>query len=245
MKQTYYKNWYQHYKSVQDEQYKQKQQAYFSDTFSSSKNFPIELDVPRVRNYRQERDERHLPEHTSHYTHIKPKRKSSGFLGLLLPLTTIAGFLFLWHMLGISPFGFTPVDLVPDRVVAFVSDVFDDRDETDDIDNYIVAHHDLMELHTEINDSISAQIRGETLDFDMQILYDYVERENALLVNRLDTSDEDLIRLWSLKMQSLSTMMQYLDDPEAAAAYYDRFLEDQDVIATFLHEAVADLTKTN
>ena len=250
MKGTYYKNWYQHYKSLQNEQYKQKQQAYFSDSFTNSERFPVELDVPRVRNYRTNPDS-HRVNRTSYRAserianYNKPEQKSTGLLGFVLPLTTVAGFIFLWHMLDIAPLGITPSDLVPDSVSAFVSGVFDVSDDGNNIDDYITAHHHLMELHNEINEAIFTLMHGGELDFDLHILYNHIDSENALLVTSLDEEAENLHRFWTLKMQSLSTMMQHLDDAGETTDYYEQFLEDQEAIATFLNEAIQELEKTD
>jgi len=243
MKGTYYKNWYQHYKTLQDEQYKQKQQAYFSDSFTESERLSTEINVLRAHNYRANHNFNRASECIPNDN--KYKQKSSKFLGFLLPFTTIAGFLFFWHMLGIAPFGIAPTDWVPDSVPALVSGVLNIENDTNNIDDYITAHHNLMELHTEINAAISTLMQGDELDFNLQILYDYIDIENAQLVASLDENLENLHRFWILKMQSLSAMMQYLDDTEAAADYYDQFLEDQVAIATFLNEAIQDLEKTD
>jgi len=214
----YYKNWYQHYLEEEKKKDQELKRGYFS-------NLPEKQ--PEEQEIQVEEVESEQPvERTSM---LKKKKKSGrrfGCLGVLLPLSTILGFLFLWYQLDIGPLR----ALVDDALVLVGM-----REESEPILEY---HEDLLERHEAFVEEVDRLDFDEEMDLDeLRELYEGLQEAHEQVIDVSTDEFDEAIRLWGFKLTSASQMMNGLENEvEDLADIYEQFMEDQVEIGNMIRE---------
>ena len=213
----YYKNWYQHYLELEKEKEKEIQRGYYSNLASKENKGKAESGIPE-----------RLQEEKGKILEIKPvvpvkrKKKKFGLVGVLLPITTITGFIFLWYQLDIGP----TRHLINDALV-FAGI----REEVIDVVSY---HTSLLDQHVEFAEKVAAYINGEgEISFgDLELIYDEIRATHMRVIEVSEEEHAEAIRLWLFKISSTHQMMNDLisdDDIDVA-----QFMIDQREIAALI-----------
>jgi len=220
MKKVYYKNWYQHYLEEEKKKDMKLKRGYFS-------NLPEE-EVKEEEEKQEEKQEKAAEQ----VLVPKRKRRRFGCLGILLPLSTISGFLFLWYQLDIGPIR----DWVAEGLV-FVENWVgtEEVEEAEDALAYQVA---LLEQHEAFVREVAR------LDFDgemdlsrVRALYEELQDAHEHLTEVSSEAFDEAIRLWGFKLTSVNQMMDGLEEKdENLGEIYGRFREDQVEIGTMIRE---------
>ena len=252
MKNSYYRNWYQHYKQLQIEKEKTAQIEYFSDFKDIIPDEGMNAiheegndrdDVkPKDGKYRVKHDSLR-EEATLHHTFREKNERNFNILGFLLPISTMFGFLFLWYNLGI---GVAPFRLAIEEVAAFVG-LNHSVDETALV---IEKHESLMDMYYEINRQIQGYIESpigvSTNLAEMIHNYQSINDRNENLDEISNENFPDLARMRKFKLMSLSEMMTYIIENDTITdemlEVYGQFTIDQNEIRSLINHELELLT---
>ena len=208
----YYKNWYQHYLELEKEKEKKIQRGYYSNLAPTEEK--VENNVPESR---KEEDKR--PEIEPFVGESKKKKKFRlfGIFGILLPISTLLGFTFLWYQMDIGP-----VRHLVDEVFVMARL----REETIDVVSY---HTSLLDQHVAFAEKVATFINGEdALSFDdLEAMFDEIRETHARVVELSEAEYEEAVRLWSFKISSTQQMMIDLIIDKDVEEAYAQFTIDQ------------------
>jgi len=212
----YYKNWYQHYLEEEKKKDQELKRGYFS-------NLPKEQPEEQEEQLEKTVEELSVEEIPAP---PKKRRRRIGCLGVLLPLSTILGFLFLWYQLDIGPIR----DLVNEGMV-----LVGIREESEHIRDDHVA---LLEQHEAFMEEVGALDFDEGMDLaDLHELYEQLQEAHEYVIDVSTEPFDEAIRLWGFKLTSVSQMMNALENEhENLDDVFEEFMEDQIEIGNMIRE---------
>jgi hypothetical protein len=216
----YYKNWYQHYLELEKQKEKEVQRGYYSNLTRSENK--AENRIPA----RLQGEKSKVPEGPL-FTRVKKKKKFKLF-SVLLPISTILGFIFLWYQMDIGP-----IRSLAHEVLGFAGI----RQEVVDVVSY---HINLLDQHIAFAEKVAVYLTSEDeADFEsLQLIYDEI-RINHIEVAKVSGDDyKEVIRLWPFMLSNTSQMMRELitvDDVEVA---HKQFISTQEEIEAMIRNAL-------
>jgi len=216
----YYKNWHQHYMDLKEQREKEKGRGYYSNIAPLETEGGNQKQVPDYHQGVKSKIPNFQPARP-----VKRKKNKFRFLGALLPITTILGFIFLWYQMDAGP-----VRHFVNEALVFTGI----REATIDVVSY---HTSLLDQHVEFAEKVSAYINGEDeLSFDeIDLLYDEIKATHMRVVEVSDVEYEEALRLWSFKISSIQQLMNNLNiDDEDAQAVYAQFMIEQQELASMI-----------
>jgi len=216
----YYKNWYQHYLEAEEQKGKEMARGYYSNYVAPEDE--VESRIPDREHLQQEAHK--MPKYQP-VRSMKKKKKKSRFLGALLPIATITGFIFLWYQMDAGP-----VRHLVNEALVFARV----RDAAIDV---IIYHTNLLDQHVEFAEKVSTYIeRDGDLSFeDLELLYDEIRMAYMQIIEISEEEHEEAIRLWSYKISSVQQMMNdLLIDDDDIVAVHAQFVIDQQELAAMI-----------
>ena len=218
----YYKNWYQHYQEVEKQKKQDEKRGYYSNLAEKSEQLQTNEAVITGRRI-LEKDKRiiHIPNSRGRFKKNKGK-------GLLLPVITVLGFIFLWYQMDLGS-----VRDVTNEVLVFARI----REDATQVMNY---HTSLLDQHTEFSEKVAAYVIGEDeTDFEtLQLLYDEIRTQHTEMARISGKDYEDALSLWSDKLSSMNQMMQELELGEDLHALHEQFAKDQAELTSLIRLAL-------
>jgi len=217
----YYKNWYQHYLKLEKEKEKEIQRGYYSNLAPKESKDKIEN-----QGSDQLQEEKSKVSEGQPIILVKKKKRKFRFLGVLLPVVTISGFIFLWYQLDVGP-----IRRLVDDALVFAGA----REEAIDVVSY---HTSLLDQHVEFAERVAAYISGENeLSFDnLELMYDEIRATHTRVIEVSEGEHAEAIRLWAFKIASTQQMMSDLliDDDDDLVEAHAQFVIDQREIAVLI-----------
>ena len=220
----YYKNWYQHYKEEDKRKEQELKRQYFSDE--------PEVKKESKKSYRQEKvkkvqvmEDDYMPKRK------KYRRKRSfigGLFGVLLPLSTVFGFGFLWYQLDVGP-----VRGLVDDALVFVGI----REESEVVLGY---HIDLLTQHEEFVEKVDGLDFSNELNLvELHGLHQNILSAHEYVTSISTNAFDEANRLWGFKLTSVNEMMRALEgNDEALYEVFNEFVTNQTEIANMVREAL-------
>ena len=220
----YYKNWYQHYKEVDEQREREIKRGYFTDIPENDYEYgrlKSSAQKPNLRDF----ENSYAPKRRS----VRKKRSFFGsFFGLLLPLSTILGFGFLWYQLDMGP-----VRTMVNDALVFVG-------VREDVEVVLGYHMELLERHEAFVEKVEGLNFSEELNLaELHGLYQEIKQTHAHVNSLPYDGFTEANRLWGFNLQSVSNMMYALDgDLEHIDEVFGNFILDQTEIANMVREAL-------
>ena len=214
----YYKNWYQHYLELEEQKEHDVMRGYYTNLIPKENEA-----ITRIPERLQE-EKRKIPAGKP-YVPVRKQKKGFHFLGVLLPIATILGFLFLWYQIDVGP-----IRHLVNEAFIFVGI----REETVDVISY---HTSLLNQHVEFAEKVAAYINGENeLSFaDLDSLYEEIRATHMRVVEVSgDEGYAEALRLWSFKIASTNQMMNDLIFDSDVKGAHEQFIADQQAIAALI-----------
>jgi len=215
----YYKNWYQHYLELEKEKEKDIQRGYYSNL--AQKQDKAYDQIPES----QKKEKSNLSEIQPSMS-IKKKKKGFSLLALLLPISTVLGFIFLWYQMDIEF-----VRYLVDEALVFAGI----REDEIDVVSY---HISLLDQHVEFAELVAAYVNEEDeLNFtDLELMYDEIRSTHTHVVEISKEEHAEAVRLWSFKIASINQMMNDLINDNNIEEAHAQFIVDQEAIAAMIRE---------
>ena len=215
---SYYKNWYQHYLELEEQKEQEAKRGYYSNL--TPKENETEIRVPE----RLQEEKSKIPVGKP-FVPVRKKKSGFHFLGVLLPIATILGFIFLWYQMDVGP-----VRHLVNEGLVFAGI----REEAVDVIGY---HVSLLDQHVEFAEKVASYINGENeLSFDdLDSLYEEIRTTHMRVV---EVSEEvryaEAVRLWSYKIASTHQMMNDLIFDSDVEGAHEQFIADQQALAALI-----------
>jgi len=208
----YYKNWYQHYLELEQQKKKDEQRGYYSNLAPEDKKSKAEKQFSEGR---AEKNNKVLEEEP--VIIVKKKKRKHRLLGVLLPITTIMGFVFLWYQMDIGPIR----QFVNDALV-----VVGIREEAIDVIGY---HTSLLDQHVTFAENVAMYINGEDeLTFtDLELMYNEIRASHRHVVEISREEHAEAVRIWSIKISNVTHMMNGLLEEDDIGEIHVQFIADQ------------------
>lgn len=213
----YYKNWYQHYLELEKKKEKDAQRGYYSNLAPPEEK--TDHPVPESR-----KEETHQLPEVAPVIPIKKKKKKFRLFGILLPISTILGFVFLWYQMDIGP-----TRQLVDEALVFAGI----REEAIDVISY---HTSLLDQHVAFAEKVATFINGEDeLSFDdLELMFNEIRATHTQVVEISEEEHAEAVRLWSFKIASTQQMMTDLIIDEDIDEAHAQFIIDQREIADMI-----------
>lgn len=220
----YYKNWYQHYLAVEKQKERDEQRGYYANLAQEQEMSLRSEKIKHVPYKKENDDERVLVQMSQR----RPQKNKFGIVNFLLPMMTVSGFVFLWYQLDIGPLRSLTHDVL---VLTGI------RENVVDVVSY---HLSLLDQHTAFAEKIAAYVIGEDeTDFEsLQLIYDEIRGSHLEVTQVSGDHYEEVMRLWSFKLYSMSRMMKDLVTNEDLQGAYEQFVHDQAEIASMIRIAL-------
>jgi len=207
----YYKNWHQHYIERELQKEEDLKVGYYTN-LSPKKEDPI-LQGSTIADdyYRNLKFGNNINEKT------KKKNKGSSKFGILLPLMTFFGFVFLWYQLDMGP-----VREYVNLALIFVGI----RDDSIDVLSY---HSDLLDRHSLFSELVfGIDVVEGNFDLDeLELLYSEIRQSHSQILNLSHDEYMQTMSLWALKISSTSQLMNELRNNENVELAVAQFEVDQ------------------
>ena len=216
---VYYKNWYQHYLELEKEKEKEIQKGYYSNLAPKEDKAEIQISKGRKK-------EKSPVLEVASVISLEQKKRKFSLLGLLLPVSTALGFIFLWYQMDVEP-----VRHIVNEVLV-ISGV---REEAIDV---VSLHTSLLDQHVEFADNVANYIHGEgELSWDeLELMYNEIRATHTQVVEYSKEEHAEVLRLWSFKIASTNQMMSDLISDEDVGVAHVQFIVDQQAIAVLIRE---------
>ena len=213
----YYKNWYQHYLEVEEQKEQAAKRGYYSNLTPGAH----ETEDRILDGWKEEKSK--IPAGKP-FVPARKKKQRGGFLGVLLPIATIAGFIFLWYQMDAGP-----VRHLVNEALVFAGI----REEVIDVVSY---HTSLLDQHVVFAEKVAAYISGEDeLSFDdLDLLYEEIRATHMRVIEVSEEEHAEAIRLWSFKIASTNQMMNDLIIDNDIKEAHEQFVVDQREIAAMI-----------
>jgi len=220
----YYKNWYQHYLEIEAQKEQDIKRGYYSNL--PSKN---EERQHKKSTLSQDEQDQNPIVRTVEYTDKKQKKRS--LLTIILPLTALVGFVFLWYQMDIGP-----TRQLVDEALVFVRF----REPIVEVANH---NRNFLTQHLEFAEAVTVYLNhNNELEFDRleSMFYDLQERYKDI-ASLSEVEDIEVVELFSTKMSEVEQLMRALESEANIEEAYAKFVRNQQEITTLLQEKLDNL----
>lgn len=212
----YYKNWYQHYLEIEAQKEQDLKKGYYSNL--PLKEIESKTNEPKGTYIREEKQES-VELQPIQPRLVKKKKKKFRLIGMLLPISTLAGFIFLWYQM----------DIGPTRQWVNEALVFARIREPEQAIDIVSYHRNLLNQHHAFIEKMTQYLAGDQeMDFEhLSVLYDELRLNHSHVVEITDETHAEAIRIWSLKAFGVHQVMNELKVDVDIEETYPAFIKEQ------------------